>query len=110
MLINQLAKRLSPFSVDILSNKLDMKKLIVLLILIVSPLLLAAQVKKVAILETVDKEGTISYPIKLMLRANLSKAITNTNGYEAYDRTDMDAIMNEQDFQRTEQMRRQRLS
>lgn len=101
MLINQLAKRLSPFSVDILSNKLDMKKLIVLLILVVSPLLLAAQVKKVAILETVDKEGTISYPIKLMLRANLSKAITNTNGYEAYDRTDMDAIMNEQDFQRT---------
>ena len=62
---------------------------------------LPAQVKKVAILETVDKEGTISYPIKLMLRANLSKAITNTNGYEAYDRTDMDAIMNEQDFQRT---------
>ena len=59
MLINQLAKRLCPFSVDILSNKLDMKKLIVLLILIVSPLLLAAQVKKVAILDVVDRTGTV---------------------------------------------------
>lgn len=57
--------------------------------------------QKVAILETVDKEGNISYAIKLMLRSNLSKAITNAPGYEAYDRTDIDAIMGEQNFQRT---------
>lgn len=61
----------------------------------------SAQVKRVAILETVDKEGTITYANKLILRSNLSKAITNTPGYEAYDRTDIDAIMGEQDFQRT---------
>lgn len=61
----------------------------------------SAQVKKIAILETVDKEGNISYSHKLMLRSNLVKAITNTPGYEAYDRTDIDAIMGEQDFQRT---------
>lgn len=61
----------------------------------------SAQVKRVAILETVDKEGKITYANKLILRSNLSKAITNTAGYEAYDRTDIDAIMGEQDFQRT---------
>ena len=65
----------------------------------------SAQVKRVAILETVDKEGTITYANKLILRSNLSKAITNTPGYEAYDRTDIDAIMGEQDFQRTGMVR-----
>lgn len=65
------------------------------------PLFVYAQVQKVAILETVDKEGNISYAHKLMLRSNLAKAITNAPGYEAYDRTDMDAIMGEQNFQRT---------
>ena len=57
--------------------------------------------RRVAILETVDRQGNVSYASKLMLRSNLAKAITNTPGYEAYDRTDMDAIMGEQDFQRT---------
>lgn len=71
------------------------------IILCVLPVLLFAQVKKVAILETVDKEGNISYAYKLMLRSNLAKAISNAPGYEAYDRTDMDAIMGEQNFQRT---------
>ena len=61
----------------------------------------AQETKKVAILEVVDKEGNISYANKLILRSNLAKAITNTPGYEAYDRTDMDAILGEQNFQRT---------
>ncbi|MCM1177683.1 MAG: hypothetical protein NC308_07370 [Clostridium sp.] len=73
--------------------------------LLIIGLLLSAslfgQVKKVAILETVDKKGDLDYAVKLMLRSNLAKAITNTAGYEAYDRTDVDAIMGEQDFQRT---------
>lgn len=59
------------------------------------------QTKKVAILETVDKEGKVSYPVKLMVRSNLSAAITNTPGYEAYDRVDISSIMSEQEFQRT---------
>lgn len=57
--------------------------------------------KRVAILEVVDKEGKLTYSQKLMLRSNLAKAVTNTEGFEAYDRTDIDAILNEQDFQRT---------
>ena len=82
-----------------------MKKSVLLLIILLGlSFYLKAQpgeVKKIAILETVDKEGNINNAIKLMLRANLSKAITNTPGYEAYDRTDIDAIMSEQSFQRT---------
>lgn len=59
------------------------------------------QTKKVAILETVDKEGTINYGVKLMVRSNLAAAITNTPGYEGYDRVDVASIMSEQSFQRT---------
>lgn len=62
---------------------------------------LSAQVKRVAILETVDKENQIDYMYELLLRGNLSTAITSISGYEAYDRTDIDAIMSEQSFQRT---------
>ena len=75
-------------------------KTILFLFLLISGMM-SAQVKRVAILETVDKENKVSYGNKLILRANLSKAITNTAGYEAYDRTDIDAIMGEQNFQRT---------
>lgn len=79
-----------------------MKKiLLTLMMVIVSLSLVSQEVKKVAILETVDKDGAVSYGHKLMLRSNLAKAITNTVGYEAYDRTDMDQIVSEQNFQRT---------
>ena len=57
--------------------------------------------KKVAILETVDKENTISYGVKLMVRSKLAYAVTCTPGYEGYDRVDIASIMGEQEFQRT---------
>lgn len=78
-----------------------MKKIFFLTCLLLSALMTFAQTKKVAILEVVDREGKLSYGNKMMLRSNLARAITNTVGYEAYDRTDMDAIMSEHDFQRT---------
>lgn len=78
-----------------------MKKVFLLTCLLLSVLMTFAQTKKVAILEVVDREGKLSYGNKMMLRSNLARAITNTVGYEAYDRTDMDAIMGEHDFQRT---------
>ena len=78
-----------------------MKKIFFLACLLLSALMTFAQTKKVAILEVVDREGKLSYGNKMMLRSNLARAITNTVGYEAYDRTDMDAIMSEHDFQRT---------
>lgn len=76
-------------------------KTILFLFLLISGMMFAQEVKRVAILETVDRENKVSYANKLILRANLSKAITQTSGYEAYDRTDIDAIMGEQNFQRT---------
>lgn len=77
-----------------------MKKLLFILLSALS-LTSFAQTKKVAILEVVDREGKLNYGYKMMLRSNLARAITNTVGYEAYDRTDMDVIMSEHDFQRT---------
>lgn len=79
-----------------------MKRLFLLVFTMsVAVLCFAQETKKVAILETVDREGKVSYGIKLILRSSLAKAITGTEGYEAYDRTDMDAILGEQNFQRT---------
>lgn len=80
-----------------------MKKALLVMCMLLSAVMTFAQeeTKKVAILEVVDREGKVSYANKLILRSNLAKAITNTPGYEAYDRTDMDAILGEQNFQRT---------
>ena len=78
-----------------------MKTKFILFILLLVSGMMSAQVKRVAILETVDKENQIDYAYELLLRSNLSNAITSISGYEAYDRTDIDAIMSEQSFQRT---------
>ena len=79
-----------------------MKKVFLLSCLLLSAMLTFAQVtKKVAILEVVDREGRLSYSQKLLLRSNMARAVSNTTGYEAYDRSDVDVIMSEQDFQRT---------
>ena len=83
-----------------------MKRIIVCLGLLLSlmPLLVAqaeTSTKKVAILEVVDRDNTINYGVRLLLRTTLAKTITQTPGYEGYDRVDMGAIQGEQDFQRT---------
>lgn len=79
-----------------------MKKIFILTCLMLSVALTFAQsTQKVAILEVVDREGRLSYGQKLVLRSNMARAIANTDGYEAYDRSDVDMIMSEQDFQRT---------
>lgn len=70
-------------------------------LLLLSVVTFASESKKVAILEVVDKEKQLDYSQKLMLRSNMSKAVTKTPGFEAYDRTDIDAIMSEHEFQNT---------
>ncbi len=80
------------------------QKVIVLLILLVvlTPTFgQSNQTKKVAILETVDKEDVVSYGVKLLVRSKLAYAITNTPGYEGYDRVDVGSILGEHEFQRT---------
>ena len=79
-----------------------MKRFLLLCTLYLSATLtFASEVKKVAILEVVDREGKLSYSQKLLLRSNMARAVTNTVGYEAYDRSDVDVIMSEHEFQHT---------
>lgn len=79
-----------------------MKKLLIILFSVFSLTTFAqAPVKKVAILETVDKMGNVPYGVLLQVRSSLTYAISSNAGYEGYDRVDMAAITGEQNFQRT---------
>lgn len=78
-----------------------MKTKTILFLFLLCSAMLSAQVKRVAVLETVDKENKVSYASKLILRTSLSKAIANLPDCEVYDRTDIDAIMSEHTFQRS---------
>lgn len=77
------------------------KHFLITLLLMAFAMAATAQNKKIAILETVDKEGTIPYAVEKMVRDNLAKVISSTPGFEAYERVDMSQIMAEQSFQRT---------
>ncbi len=79
-----------------------MKKLLILLLSALSLIVYAqTEIKKVAILETVDKMGNVPYGVLLQVRSSLTYAISSNAGYEGYDRVDMAAITGEQNFQRT---------
>ena len=80
-----------------------MKKAIVIFISLLFAVLAFAQtpVKKVAILETVDKKGDVSYGVLFQVRSSLTHAVSSSPGYEGYDRVDMASIMGEHNFQRT---------
>ena len=79
-----------------------MRRLLILLLLALSLTAFAQmEVKKVAILETVDKMGNVPYGVLLQVRSSLTYAISSNAGYEGYDRVDMAAITGEQNFQRT---------
>ena len=79
-----------------------MKKLLILLLSVISLSVVAQkEVKKVAILETVDRYGNVPYGVLLQVRSSLTFAISNTEGYEGFDRVDISAITGEQNFQRT---------
>lgn len=77
-----------------------MKKNTFLIAFILMALTASSQIK-VAILEPVDKGQNVTYGSKLLLRSSLTQAISNTPGYEGYDRVDMASIADEQEFQRT---------
>lgn len=79
-----------------------MKRIIIFLsFLVCSFCVFALETKKVAILEVVDQENKLSYHQKLMLRSILSQEINKAAGFEAYERANVDAILNEHNFQRT---------
>lgn len=60
-----------------------------------------AQNKAVAITEVVDKEDKVPYAVEIMIRTRLTAAISMKQGYNAYDRVDLQTIMSEHNFQRT---------
>ncbi len=78
-----------------------MKKLTFLAVMLVCSLTAFSQAKTVAITDIVDRTSKLTYEQKLMLRSALAKAVTNMPGYEAYDRSDMDILLSEHEFQRT---------
>lgn len=83
---------------------MNMKKVVLLLSVCFFTLSLCAQtdnVKKIAILEVVDRQNNVDYLNKLMFRSYLTGAITRTPGYEGYDRVDVSSVLGEHDFQRT---------
>lgn len=77
--------------------------MLLLICLTMSTTVVLAQNKKVALLEPRVGEGSsaISGLEKAMIRGELRKAIVNHTGYEAFTRTDVDQMMQEQGFQRT---------
>ncbi len=80
-----------------------MKKIILTLSIVIATMatLSAQEVKRVAILETVDKMDMVDYDVEFNIRAYITDAVNKTPGYEGYDRVDMDQINKEQNFQRT---------
>lgn len=80
------------------------EKLILMLVVLIYAIPMfgqSSQTKRVAILETVDKEGQVPYGVKLMVRSKLCDFITATPGYEGYDRVDVGSILSEHEFQRS---------
>ncbi len=79
-----------------------MKKLLIILL---SALSLAAvaqeEVKRIAILETVDRAGDVNLGVKNLLRQSITFGINRVAGYEGYNRVDMAQITGEHNFQRT---------
>ena len=57
--------------------------------------------KRVAILDIIDKENAVADGVKMLISGKLSFAITNIPGYEGYERVDIASIMDEHEFQRT---------
>lgn len=78
-----------------------MNRFLSLLFVLVMGLSVSAQNKRIAILETIDKENKVSYAVEVMVRSNLTKVISSTPGYEGYDRVNISSIMDEHDFERT---------
>ena len=78
-----------------------MKKIILMVLLCAVSMNVAMAQRKVAILETIDKEGCIPYGIELTLRASLATGVTKTTEFEGYDRVDLASVFGEHDFQRT---------
>lgn len=75
--------------------------LLTFILIFITSLTAVGQIKKVAILEAVDKEGYFSYGTRLMIRCELAAAVATISGYRGCSRTDIDQVLSEHNFQRT---------
>lgn len=79
-----------------------MKRVIaILIIMMLLPVMVYAQLKKVAVWETKCSDKSITTFQSTMVRGGMETAVGNAAGYEVYDRSAFDAIMKEQKFQRS---------
>lgn len=69
--------------------------------LLISVTAYSQEVKKVAILETVDAAGDVPLGVEISVRSKITFAITEMPDYEAYDRINLSEIFGEHDFQRS---------
>lgn len=76
------------------------RKLLVLTLALIITASVVAQ-KKVAVWETKCTDNSITSFQSTMVRGGMETAVGNTPGYEVYDRSAFDAIMKEQNFQRS---------
>ena len=79
-----------------------MKKFFTLTVMVILTSLLMAQnqPKKVAVMETKAADGVSEFQAN-MIRGAMETAIANAKGYEGFDRSAFDVIMQEQNFQRS---------
>lgn len=79
-----------------------MKKILLFSALIMlSAFVMAQNIKKVAVWETKCTDNSITSFQSTMVRGGMETAVGNTPGYKVYDRSSFDAIMKEQNFQRS---------
>ncbi len=79
-----------------------MKKILIIFLSVLSLTSLAqTQLKRVAILETVDKNGDVNDGVEGLLRQCITFGINHVPGYEGYNRVNMSQITGEHSFQRT---------
>lgn len=79
-----------------------MRQVALLILLLISVTINAQNAeKKIAILKVIDRDENVAQGLKLMLRSRLTIAVTATPGYIGLDRVDIDAVLSEQNFQRS---------
>lgn len=78
-----------------------MKKFFTFIVLATLSLTVLAQNKSVAILNPLDRDGSVTSMYKIIVRSSFETVASVTQGYEAFDRTALDAIMSEHNFQRS---------
>lgn len=77
-----------------------MYKKLLLIAFLVAACLPARTQTRVAILPAADKTGEVKEGVSLLISSSLTSAVFETEGLEAYDRIDLSALLNEQDYLR----------